>query len=131
MNSSFALFEIILTRTDPPPFIHTVWLIIILAGYLGVAYITRATEGWYVYSFLNPANGPVLAGYIVGIAAGAIIIFSFVNGLIRGRKWVTEVKFQKNGKFGNRRSDFEPDVELENMTVGEWQPMESKDGTAR
>lgn len=117
MNSSFALFEVLLTRTDPPPFVHTVWLIIILACYLGLAYLTKGTEGWYVYPFLNPSNGPVLAGYIVGIAAAAVIIFSVVNGIIRGRKWVTEVKLHKTGKLSSAGRDFEPSIELEDATM--------------
>lgn len=118
MNSSFALFEILVTRTEPPPFIHAVWLIIILALYLGVAYITNATEGWFVYSFLNPDNGPILAGYIVGIAAGAIIAFSIVNLIIRGRKWLTEVKLKRTGIFGAGRRNLEPAIELEDRLAG-------------
>lgn len=50
-----------------------------VACYLGVAYITKATQGFYVYSFLNPSKGPVLAGYILGILAGCVIVFAIVN----------------------------------------------------
>lgn len=114
MNSGFALFEIIFTRTEAPPFIHAFWLIIVLAFYLALAYITHATEGWYVYPFLNPSNGPILAGYIVGIAVAAVVIFSIVNCIIRGRKWLTERKLHKTGKFGVAGRDFEPAIELEN-----------------
>jgi hypothetical protein len=50
-----------------------------IGGYLGIAYITRATLGFYVYSFLNPDNGPILAAYLVGIFAGSLLVFSIVN----------------------------------------------------
>jgi len=47
--------------------------------YLGVAYITKASQGFYVYSFLDPSIGPILAAYIVGIMVGTIIVFCIVN----------------------------------------------------
>ena len=49
------------------------------AFYLGVAYITHATQGIYVYRFLNPSHGPILAAYIVGILVGSIIVFAIVS----------------------------------------------------
>ncbi|KAK4994205.1 hypothetical protein LTR66_005719 [Elasticomyces elasticus] len=54
LNSAFALFEIALPRTEPPPFIHIVPLLLLLALYLALAYTTYATAGIYVYVFLNP-----------------------------------------------------------------------------
>jgi len=117
MNSGYALFEILFTRVDPPPFIHMVCLIVILAFYLALAYITHATEGWYVYSFLDSSNGPILAAYIAGIAVAAVVIFAIVNCVIRGRKWLTEVIFHKTGKFGAAGRDFEPAIELENGLI--------------
>jgi hypothetical protein len=63
-----------------------------IAGYLGVAYITRATQGIYVYSFLNPNKGAIVAAYIFGIFAGAIIIFSIVNCIAYGLKKVAQAK---------------------------------------
>jgi hypothetical protein len=47
--------------------------------YLGVAYITYDTQGFYVYSFLNPSKGPVLAAYIIGILVGTVFVFCVVN----------------------------------------------------
>lgn len=47
LNSAFALFEILLTNVAPMPWIHIPFLIVLLAGYLGVAYITFATQGFY------------------------------------------------------------------------------------
>ena len=48
--------------------------------YLGVAYITYATQGFYVYTFLDPSKEHAkLAAYILGILAAAIVIFVIVN----------------------------------------------------
>jgi hypothetical protein len=56
--------------------------------YLGVAYITHATQGFYVYSFLNPSKGSILAAYIIGILAGTVLVFSIVNLIKLGlSKW--------------------------------------------
>ncbi|KAH7334991.1 hypothetical protein B0J17DRAFT_672329 [Rhizoctonia solani] len=90
MNSAFALFEVLLTRAGPMPWSHIPFLIIFLAGYLGVAYITYETQGFYTYSFLDPKKqGALLAAYIVGIAAAAVIIFTIVWCIcwVRNRIW--------------------------------------------
>lgn len=52
MNTAFALFEIFLTHAGPSPWTHIPFLVIILACYLGVAYITHKTQGFYstIYS---------------------------------------------------------------------------------
>ena len=47
LNSVFALFEILFTHAGPTPWTHIVFIIVLLASYLGVAYITRATQGFY------------------------------------------------------------------------------------
>lgn len=47
LNSVFAAFEIFCTHAGPTPWLHAPFLIILLAGYLGVAYITHATQGFY------------------------------------------------------------------------------------
>ena len=56
LNSVWAVVEIVLPRTEHPPWWHAVPLIIILGCYVGLAYITHATKGFYVYSFLDPAG---------------------------------------------------------------------------
>jgi hypothetical protein len=106
LNTVFCITEIVLPRTDPLPWIHLLWLIIILCLYLGVAFITFATEHFYVYSFLDDTKkggrGRV-AGYIIGILVAAIIVFIIVRYLILLRKWVTETKLHKTGKLEHRR----------------------------
>jgi len=79
LNSAYALFEILLTTTSPRPPLHLLLLIILLALYLGLAYICRATEGFYVYSFLDPATGAGhVAAYCIGILVAACVIFGIV-----------------------------------------------------
>ncbi|KAH6702891.1 hypothetical protein DL95DRAFT_174479 [Leptodontidium sp. 2 PMI_412] len=137
LNSAFGLFEILFTRINPAPWIHLLYLIILLACYLGLAYVTYATKGYYVYSFLNPdpvnkiidAQGRedniggvgkgAVVGYVFGIAAAICIIFCVVKGLATLRKWGTETKLGKKGKFYAGREMGFGDVELETQRVWE------------
>ncbi|KAK5992472.1 hypothetical protein PT974_05879 [Cladobotryum mycophilum] len=122
LNSAFALFEILIPRTNPPPFVHIPWLILILAGYLSVAYITKATQGFYTYSFLDykAAHGRgYVAAYIIGIAAGIVIVFLIVRCLVWVRRWFTEKKLGKDGKFARQR-DWSNDAEMN--TIGQKYP---------
>jgi hypothetical protein len=120
MNSLFALFEAFLTRTNPRPWIHLPLIIIILALYLGLAYLTRYTQGYYVYGFLDPSKGAGrTAGYILGIAAGIIVVFLIVKGLMWMRKWFTETKLGRTGKFHDGRPLGTGDVELEAVRMWE------------
>lgn len=114
MNSLFALFEVIFPRTSPPPFVHLLWVIIILGTYCGLAYLTKATKGFYVYSFLDPSIGGSgrVAAYVAALAAAMIVIFLVVKLIIWGRKWLTETKLGMNGKFYGGRSIEQGDVEL-------------------
>ncbi|KAJ7093418.1 hypothetical protein B0H15DRAFT_947542 [Mycena belliarum] len=76
LNSAFALVELFLGRSPPAPLIALVVQLLCLAGYLGVAYITRATQGFYTYTFLDPqVQHAFLAAYIVGIAVGAVLVY--------------------------------------------------------
>ncbi|CAK7229011.1 hypothetical protein SBRCBS47491_007104 [Sporothrix bragantina] len=104
MNSGFALFEVVVARTVPQPWVHIAGLIVLLALYLALAYITRATKGFYVYSFLDPAQSGgagLIAAYVFGIAVGCALIFALVQGLIWVRRWITEAKLGKEGKFAH------------------------------
>jgi hypothetical protein len=101
LNSVMAFFELLMTRTERPLWIHMLWVIVIEALYLALAYITRATKGFYVYSFLDPAtkgSGMVVA-YIFGIAVAVIVIFLLVVGFTVLRNWITEKKLGMTGKF--------------------------------
>lgn len=54
LNTVLAVLEISLARTEPLAWVLMVPVVIVLALYLGLAYLTHTTEGVYVYSFLNP-----------------------------------------------------------------------------
>lgn len=102
LNSVFAVFEIVVPRTGPPPVVHMVWLVVVLAGYLGLAYVTHAAQGWYPYSFLDPDRANV-GVYVVGILVGSLVVFGVVWGVVWGRRWVTEKKMGRTGKFARGR----------------------------
>lgn len=88
-------------RTEPLPWLDIVPIIILLALYLGLAYLTHAIDGFYVYDFLNlqQNSSGIVAAYIVGILVAAIIIFLIVRYLIMLRVFITETKLKKTGKF--------------------------------
>lgn len=94
LNSFFALLELLLPTTDPPPWLHLVFLILILALYVALAYLTHATQGFYTYDFLDPATGSgKVAAYCFGILAAVIVVFIVVWLLIWARR-----KFTRAGK---------------------------------
>ncbi|KAF2703563.1 hypothetical protein K504DRAFT_507786 [Pleomassaria siparia CBS 279.74] len=122
-NSAYALFEIIFPRTAPLPFLYLVPIIIILALYLALAYLTFETEGFYVYDFLDTrtnSSGKVGA-YIVGILVVAIVIFLIVRYLIMLRVWITEKKLGMGGKFSRHRRVTDDDegkgIPMHNVTA--------------
>lgn len=113
LNSLFALLEILLPRTNPPPPLHLPFLLLILALYLSLAYLTHATQGFYTYDFLNPAKGNGrVAGYVFGILVATCVIFAIVWSLIWSRKRLTESVWQRNGKFSERGRRREGDIEM-------------------
>ncbi|KAL9098272.1 MAG: hypothetical protein Q9163_006043 [Psora crenata] len=90
LNSLFALLEILLPRTKPPPPLHLAFLIFILALYLSLAYLSQAVQGFYPYSFLDPSEGGSgkVAAYCFGILAAICVIFGVVWCIIWFRCWV-------------------------------------------
>ncbi|KAL5113322.1 hypothetical protein ACEQ8H_008817 [Pleosporales sp. CAS-2024a] len=107
LNSIYALFEITFPRTSPLPWIDLVPIIILLGLYLGLAYLTHATEGFYVYDFLDlqAHSSGIVAAYIIGILVATIIVFLIVRYLIMLRVWFTEKKLGKLGKFTRHGAD--------------------------
>lgn len=114
LNSAYALFEIIFPRTEPLPFLHIIAVVFILALYLSLAYLTHALQGWYTYDFLDldKHSSGLVAGYIVGILVGSIIVFLIVRYAILLRLWLTEKKFGLMGKFSSRSPPVARDEEL-------------------
>lgn len=98
MNSLTALLEIILPSTNPPPFLHIVFLVIILALYLALAYLTDATQGWYTYNFLDTQGGRKsgkVAAVIFVILAAALVLFLIVWSVIWLRRKLTGGKVKR------------------------------------
>jgi len=94
LNAVFAFLELTLPATNPPPWLHLPFLILILGLYVSLAYLTFATQGFYTYNFLNPATGRGrVAAYCFGILAAAIVVFVLVWLLI----WVRR-RFTRPGK---------------------------------
>jgi len=114
LNTVFAAFEILMTRSSPPPTLHLLLLIIILALYLALAYLTHATEGFYHYDFFNNPNGrsSTVAAYAFGILAAIIVIFGIMWGIIWLRRWTTEKKLGMDGKLWSARRSADRDVEM-------------------
>ncbi|KAG1717200.1 hypothetical protein EDB19DRAFT_1900493 [Suillus lakei] len=76
MNSGFTLFEILLTNAGPSPWSHITPCLVLFACYLGVAYITHATQGFYSYDFLDPSPFT-----LSGMGVGYCILFTIVKGI--------------------------------------------------
>lgn len=90
LNSIFALEEIIIPATSPPPLAHLSVVLLILSLYLGLAYLTKATQGWYVYEWMNPAHGNLsIVLHVFIYAAVMTAIFFAVWGGIWLRKKLT------------------------------------------
>ncbi len=108
-----ALFEILLPCTDIPPPLHLAVLIFILALYLALAYVTKATQGFYTYDFLNPAGGKgKVAGYVFGILLAITIIYGLVCALIWARKWLTERVLHKSAIGSSKTKIRNADIEM-------------------
>ena len=89
LNSVFAGFETIFTNTKPPPITHLPILMLFMSLYLGIAYITRKTEGIYIYLWLDPKNGIVkLLLHVGGYGALCMAYFFFVRTVMTLRcRW--------------------------------------------
>ena len=108
-----ALFEILLPCTDIPPPLHIAVLVFILALYLALAYVTKATQGFYTYDFLDPARGKRrVAGYVFGILLAIAIIYGLVCGLIWARKWLTERVLHKSAIASSKARIRNSDIEM-------------------
>lgn len=113
LNAVFALFEIIFPRTKKTPWLHIIPLIVILGGYLGVAYLTLHASHFYVYAFLDETihSKGAVAGTIIGILAGTIVVFAVIHFLIKLRRWLTEEKFSMRGRFSTSEGYMPSDTE--------------------
>ncbi|KAF2031637.1 hypothetical protein EK21DRAFT_110763 [Setomelanomma holmii] len=91
LNSVFAITEIVLPVTAPPPITHLSIVLLVLSVYLGLAYLTRYTQGFYVYEWMNPAHGNVsVILHVLGYAGGMITIFFIVRYAIVVRNMLAQ-----------------------------------------
>jgi len=91
LNSVMAIFEITLTNVGPLLWIDMLTSVVVLESYLGIVYITHATQGIYTYAVLDPTtNKKLLPAYIIGVAVVQCIIFLIVTGVIHFREWVIQ-----------------------------------------
>lgn len=86
LNSVFAIVEIVLSATQPQPLTHLSVVLLLLSIYLGLAYLTRWTQGFYVYEWMNPAHGKLsIVIHVAGYAGAMITLFFLVRLVILGR----------------------------------------------
>ncbi|KAF9446710.1 hypothetical protein P691DRAFT_708055 [Macrolepiota fuliginosa MF-IS2] len=122
LNSAFVLLEITTTNISPLPWMALPMCLILLLAYLGMAYITHATQGVYTYTFLDPQTQHAkIAAYIVGIAVGEVIIFVLVRYAIITRDRVfkfSSYHVQDDQKFGAQKEELNEWEEVEWNEVG-------------
>lgn len=124
LNVVFALFEVLLTNIPPAPWMTLPFGLVMLGGYLGVAYITHETQNFYPYSFLDPKKEKgFLAVYIAGIAIGYCIVFLFVRYVIVARARIVALR-QKSAGYAPSTTT--------RRTTEEWEEVQAKEasGTA-
>lgn len=107
LNVVFALSEILLTFAGPIPWLYLPICIITIGLYIGLAYLTHASQNFYrpfpclsrlvlvcadstplhkAYTFLDPDRyGGLVAAYVFGVLIGECIIFSIVWGVTKLR----------------------------------------------
>ncbi|CAO2648605.1 Nn.00g078720.m01.CDS01 [Neocucurbitaria sp. VM-36] len=107
LNSLFAIVEIILPATQPPPWTHLCVVLGVLSTYLGLAYLTRETQGFYVYEWMNPAHGNwSIVLHIAGYAGGMIALFVLARYAIVLRNVVAEkmglTRKEEGGEMGEK-----------------------------
>lgn len=110
LNSLFAIFEILFTATKPPPFFsHLAVILALLSLYLGLAYLTKATQGFYVYAWMDPAWGwEGIVAHVAGYAAGMTGIYVIVWGVM----WLRE-RLVVGGALKDEAKDGEEEAEVE------------------
>ncbi|KAF2459727.1 hypothetical protein BDY21DRAFT_176873 [Lineolata rhizophorae] len=124
LNSLFGLLEIALPRTSGLPWWHLIPLTVVLGAYLGLAHLVQATQGFWVYDFLNSTKHKrgIVAAYCVGIFIGMLVVFGVVHLFVKLRRWATENKGLMLGKFA------EKDVARREMTESAKETIELREG---
>jgi len=105
LNSVFALADIVLGRCTPA-WSNIPILISICGAYIGLAYITYATQHFYTYNFFDPSKqGAKVAAYVFGILISTIIILAIVKAVC----WVRDrtLRYYRNPGPDHHENDAE------------------------
>jgi hypothetical protein len=91
LNSIFAATEIVLSATKPQPWHHLSVVLGVLSIYLGLAYLTRYTQDFYVYEWMNPAHGNAsIILHVLGYAGGMVALFVLARYAIIARNMLAQ-----------------------------------------
>ncbi|PWN44194.1 hypothetical protein IE81DRAFT_321596 [Ceraceosorus guamensis] len=115
LNLAFAMIDVIVIGRGPMlPWSHLLFVVCLLALYVGVAYIHYSASGDYVYDFLDPGfvggQGP-LAGVVIGVGVGCCLSFLVGQFLIWLREWLAAL-LQRSGGWGSAKPVGVPDDAL-------------------
>jgi hypothetical protein len=91
LNSVFAATEVVLSATKPQPWHHLSVVLGVLSIYLGLAYLTRYTQEFYVYEWMNPAHGNAsIILHVLGYAGGMVALFVLARYAIIARNMLAQ-----------------------------------------
>jgi hypothetical protein len=128
LNSVFAIVEIILAATEPQPWNHLSVVLLVLSGYLGLAYLTRETQGFYVYEWMNPAHGNwSIILHILGYAGGMIALFVLSRYAIVARNaLVMRAGVSRKAEIGEKGFKLDDASDTWSNEVGVEKPMRAR-----
>lgn len=130
LNSVFAITEIIIPATNPQPWTHMSVVLLVLSTYLGLAYLTRWTQGFYVYEWMNPAHGNwSIILHIAGYAGGMIALFTLSRCAIMARNWVAdklELTRYKGREMGEKGLKLDDRIDTWSIKIGLEKPGEAR-----
>jgi hypothetical protein len=100
----FTITEIVLPATEPLPWNHLSVVLGVLSIYLGLAYLTRYTQGFYVYEWMSPAYRTIsIVLHVLGYAGGIIALFVMTRYAILARNTLTDrLRRRKEGGLGEK-----------------------------
>jgi len=88
LNTVFVLVELVFSRT-PLLWTFSAFLPVIELLYFGLANIVHSTQGFFPYSFMDPAVvGKKVPLYVAGVALAGMLSFSIMWGISRLRDWL-------------------------------------------
>ncbi|KAI4908968.1 hypothetical protein J4E90_008706 [Alternaria incomplexa] len=111
LNSVFAVTEIMLSATEPQPWHHLSVVLGVLSIYLGLSYLTRYTQGFYVYEWMNPAHGNAsIVLHVLGYAGGMIALFVLARYAIMARNMLARrLQGSEEMEYGEKGIQLEDD----------------------